>query len=461
MRRSSGCGTIRVHRPPRRRRLASTSPTTLALGLRTGRFPVDEIGREAIDGRRRLAGSSWPCAGPCRDDVAARLHRAIDRSCPTSPRPSTFAAWRGSASRSAEALEYAHQQGILHRDIKPSNLLLDAHGEVWVTDFGLAKAQGSDELTRTGDIVGTLRYMAPERFDGWSDPRSDVYALGATLYELLTLRPAFDESDRVKLIDRVLHESATPLRQIDRRIPRDLETVVLKALAKEPGERYATAGQMAEDLQRFLTDRSILARRLTTTERTWRWCRRNPAVAALLTLVAFLLAAGTVASSLAALRFKGLAFSESAAKSDLSLALGREQAATRAARDNAEELERQGYISLVALSLRENQADNISLAEQSLERCPPHLRGWEWRYCNWRNHRELRTIRHDPGSRYSSRGVYLSPDANAWSVSVENRSRFATWMGRRFAPCRGTTTIWAPPPGAETVRRLLFAVRTR
>ncbi len=96
----------------------------------------------------------------------------------------------------AEALEYAHQQGILHRDIKPANLLLDAQGQIWVTDFGLAKAQDSDELTRTGDIVGTLKYMAPERFNGWSDPRSDVYALGATLYEMLTLRPAFEESDR-------------------------------------------------------------------------------------------------------------------------------------------------------------------------------------------------------------------------------------------------------------------------
>ena len=171
----------------------------------------------------------------------------------------------------AEALEYAHQQGILHRDIKPSNLLLDAQGEVWVTDFGLAKDQDSDELTRTGDIVGTLRYMAPERFDGWSDPRSDVYALGATLYELLTLRPAFDESDRVKLIDQVLHEGAMPLRQLDRRIPRDLETIVLKGLAKEPGERYATAGQLAEDLRRFVAGKPILARRSSAFERSWRW----------------------------------------------------------------------------------------------------------------------------------------------------------------------------------------------
>jgi serine/threonine protein kinase len=126
---------------------------------------------------------------------------------------------------------------------KPSNLLLDAKGTVWVTDFGLAKAEGSLGPTRTGDIVGALRYMAPERFDGWSDPRSDVYALGATLYELLTLRPPFWESDRVKLIEQVMHEEPAPLYKLDRRIPRDLETIVLKALAKEPGQRYTTAEQ--------------------------------------------------------------------------------------------------------------------------------------------------------------------------------------------------------------------------
>ncbi len=151
-------------------------------------------------------------------------------------------------ARVAEALEYAHEEGILHRDIKPANLLLDAQGQIWITDFGLAKVQDSDELTRTGDIVGTLKYMAPERFNGWSDPRSDVYALGATLYESLTLRPAFDESDRIKLIEQVLNQSPVPLRQLDRRIPRDLETIVLKAMAKEPGERYPTAEQTGRGL---------------------------------------------------------------------------------------------------------------------------------------------------------------------------------------------------------------------
>lgn len=176
----------------------------------------------------------------------------------------------------AEALEYAHQQGVLHRDVKPSNLLMDGQGHVWLTDFGLAKTQDGDELTRTGDIVGTLRYMAPERFDGWSDPRSDIFALGATLYELLTLRPAFDEMDRIKLVDRLLHGCPQPLRDRDRRIPRDLETIVLKALAGLPGERYATAGRMADDLRRFVSGRPIQARRSNAIERAWRWSRRNP-----------------------------------------------------------------------------------------------------------------------------------------------------------------------------------------
>jgi serine/threonine protein kinase/WD40 repeat protein len=199
----------------------------------------------------------------------------------------------------AEALAYAHRQGILHRDIKPSNLLLDAQGTVWVTDFGLAKAEGADELTHTGDIVGTIRFMAPERFEGKSLPQSDVYSLGVTLYELLTLRPAFDHTNKAKLIDRVVHEPPAPPRKIDPRIPRDLETVVLKCLAKDPAERYATAEALAEDLRRFLADRPIRARRTSWYEHTWRWCRRNPAVASLLGVVALLLLALTVGTLVA------------------------------------------------------------------------------------------------------------------------------------------------------------------
>ncbi len=193
----------------------------------------------------------------------------------------------------AEALAYAHGQKVLHRDVKPANLLLDLQGTVWVTDFGLAKEEGV-ELTQTGDLVGTLRYMAPERFDGVSGISSDVYGLGVTLYELLALRPAFEESDRGRLIRLVMHEEPARPRRLDRRVPRDLETVVLKAMAKEPARRYATAAEMAEDLRRFLGDRPIRARRSSAWEQAWRWCRRNPAVAALAASVLLLLSVLTV-----------------------------------------------------------------------------------------------------------------------------------------------------------------------
>jgi serine/threonine protein kinase/WD40 repeat protein len=202
----------------------------------------------------------------------------------------------------ADALAYAHRQGVLHRDVKPSNLLLDAQGTVWITDFGLAKAEGTEELTQTGDIVGTLRFMAPERFEGHSLPQSDVYSLCLTLYELLALRPAFDDSNKGRLIDKVLHDPPPALRRIAPRVPRDLETVVLKGLSKDPAERYGSAEALAEDLRRFLADRPVKARRASSAERLGRWARRNPVVASLLGCVGLLLVTIAVGSTFAALR---------------------------------------------------------------------------------------------------------------------------------------------------------------
>ena len=159
--------------------------------------------------------------------------------------------------QAAEALGYAHKQGVLHRDVKPSNLLLDGQGTVWITDFGLAKAEGTDELTQSGDIVGTIRFMAPERFDGQSLPQSDIYSLGATLYEMIALRPAFDAANRAKLIEQAVRQDPTPLTRLDHRVPRDLDTIVRKCLAKDPCDRYSDAEALAEDLRRFLADRPI------------------------------------------------------------------------------------------------------------------------------------------------------------------------------------------------------------
>jgi serine/threonine protein kinase len=185
----------------------------------------------------------------------------------------------------AEALAYAHGQGVLHRDVKPSNLLLDTQGVVWVTDFGLAKASDSETLTRSSDVVGTLRYMAPERFAGRADARSDVYALGLTLYELLTLRPAFDRWGHEQLVPQVLDAEPPRPRRLNPAVPRDLETVVLKATARDPSRRYQSAAELAEDLRRFAGGRPVLARRVSAAERLWRWCRRNPWPAGLLVAI--------------------------------------------------------------------------------------------------------------------------------------------------------------------------------
>ncbi len=198
--------------------------------------------------------------------------------------------------QAAEALAYAHRMGIVHRDIKPSNLLMDTAGEVWVADFGLAKAEGAEGLTGTGDVVGTLRYMAPERFDGVTDPRGDVYALGLTLYELLTLRPAFDEADRSRLIHAILRQQPPRPRALVPRLPRDLETILLKASEKEAARRYASAGELADELRRFLAGEPIAARPIGWAERLGRWCRREPRLAGLAAGLVLSLAVGLAAA---------------------------------------------------------------------------------------------------------------------------------------------------------------------
>jgi serine/threonine protein kinase/WD40 repeat protein/Tfp pilus assembly protein PilF len=204
----------------------------------------------------------------------------------------------------AEALGYAHGQGVVHRDIKPSNLMLDLAGTVWVADFGLAKAEDSADLTSPGDILGTLRYMAPEQLGGTADARSDVYSLGITLYELVTLTPAFDDPVKARLIDRIRQQEPSLPHLIEPQLPRDLETIILKATAKEPGRRYVSAPALAEDLRRFLADRPIRARRASWLEHGWRWCRRNRLVAGLLAFILVLLVGTVLGSVFAAFSFQ-------------------------------------------------------------------------------------------------------------------------------------------------------------
>ncbi|MFO0893160.1 MAG: serine/threonine-protein kinase [Isosphaeraceae bacterium] len=246
--------------------------------------------------------------------------------------------------QAAQGLAHAHARGVIHRDVKPSNLLLDTSGVVWIADFGLAKAQ-EDGLTATGDLLGTLRYMAPERFRGEGDARADIYALGLTLYELITLRPAYDSPDRPRLIEQIRSQEPRPPRALDHRIPRDLETIVLKAIDKELPRRYSTAEAMAEDLRRFLEDEPIKARPIGTSERSWRWARRNPTVASMGGAIAILLAAVTVASMLAANRFARLADRESTSA-----------ASQRSARQDAERARRAAELAEESARAEEERA---------------------------------------------------------------------------------------------------------
>jgi eukaryotic-like serine/threonine-protein kinase len=220
----------------------------------------------------------------------------------------------------AGALAYAHKQGVLHRDIKPANLLLDLDGIVWVTDFGLAKADDSDNLTHTGDLLGTLRYMPPEAFEGKSDARSDVYALGLTLFEMVALQPAYEERDRNKLIKQVTTGDPPRLGKLRADAPRDLVTIVEKAIEKDPARRYQSAGALADDLQRFLDGRPITARRATELERLWMWAQRRPATAGLVAALFLCLLTGVVVSSVFGIRAGGFARDAEARAKDATVA---------------------------------------------------------------------------------------------------------------------------------------------
>jgi predicted Ser/Thr protein kinase len=200
----------------------------------------------------------------------------------------------------AEAVHYAHQQGVIHRDLKPANILLDKSGRPRVTDFGLAKrVSGTSHVTTTGQILGTPSYMPPEQAIGKTDdigPAADVYALGALLYVLLTGRPPFYAANPLDTLALVLRQEPVAPRQLNAEVPRDLETIVLKCLEKSPLRRYATAQDLADELGRYLAGEPIQARAVSRTERVWRWCRRNPARAvaagAVLASVLVLLVAG-------------------------------------------------------------------------------------------------------------------------------------------------------------------------
>jgi eukaryotic-like serine/threonine-protein kinase len=340
----------------------------------------------------------------------------------------------------AGGLAYAHARGIVHRDIKPSNLLLDTEGVVWIADFGLAK--GEDEgLTHTGDILGTIRYMAPERFRGEGDARADVYALGMTLYELLTLRPGFDSRDRFELTEQIKTEEPRKPRTIDARIPRDLETIVLKAIEKDPKSRYQTAESMGEDLRRFLADEPIRARQVGVVERYWRWAGRNRAIALLGGVLIGVLVLATMFSLL-------LAGSREAARKGAELARS-EEAAARLKSDEAnirlrateENLRRTVYATRSNLALAAWDAADVGRLRSLLDLLrpapgEPDLRGWEWRYLWQLAHEDRLTLRAQV-DRFAD--VAFSPDGQTLA-GLEGKGRIQLW-DRHTGELRLTTGV--------------------
>jgi eukaryotic-like serine/threonine-protein kinase len=287
------------------RRLSGLEPGAAPARSETG----TELARELITGHwaptRNRPTEGQPVGGQHADPAAGAGPARELEDTPLNKRhpvrePVYFRTIANLGLQAAEALEYAHQIGVVHRDIKPANLMVDESGHLWVADFGLARVQTDAPLTETGDILGTLRYMSPEQAQarrGMADPAADIYSLGATLYELLTLQPAFPGDDRAEVLRRLLWDEPRQPRRLNPSIPADLETVVLKAMTKEPAGRYAAAQHLAEDLRSFLEDRPIRARRPTVVERSRRWARRHrPAVVAGIVMLVAAFAASAVAA---------------------------------------------------------------------------------------------------------------------------------------------------------------------
>lgn len=204
----------------------------------------------------------------------------------------------GKMAHVAMALSFAHSRGVIHRDIKPSNLMIDRQGNLWLTDFGLARIQDGQSVTIDGDLVGTLRYMSPEQANGQThlvDHRADIYSFGVTLYEMLTLRYAFDGSDRYQVMAAIQRAKPALPRSINPSIPADLETIVAKCMSPDKDERYATAGDLADDLYRFLNHQPIAARRPSVADRLGKWALRKKKWVAVAAMAMLMLAIGSMA----------------------------------------------------------------------------------------------------------------------------------------------------------------------
>ncbi len=332
-------------------------------------------------------------------------------------------------AKSADAIAYAHERGVIHRDLKPGNILMDEHGDPHVTDFGLAKRTDVDSgLTGTGQVLGTPSYMAPEQAKGETDQvgiLADVYSLGGILYFLITGRPPFLAANVLDTLMQVIHQEPVAPRQLNATVDKDLETICLKCLQKEPAQRYESAQAFKDELDLFLNGQPIRARAISSTARAWRWCRRNPVVASLISLAVVLLIVGTVVSLYFAIKAN---IQASAATINLRRAQIQEQAARRSeaqavidkvrATDGEASARKSLYFANVDLARQLLEAGDVNQATLLLETHLPRtgeedLRRFEWKHLWGIRHSESFTIgweQPDDGSgRMSIHAVAVDP----------------------------------------------------
>jgi WD40 repeat protein/tRNA A-37 threonylcarbamoyl transferase component Bud32 len=348
----------------------------------------------------------------------------------------------------ARAVQVAHRHGVVHRDLKPANILVAPDGTLKIADFGLAKQlDGAGAQTETGRILGTPQYMAPEQAAGRVHdigPATDVYALGAILYELLAGQAPFDSAFSVDTVIQVVTRDPVPVRRLQKGVPRDLETICLKCLEKEPVRRYATAEHLADDLARFRDNRPIRARPVGPLERAWKWARRRPVVAALLlglVLVSLLGFAGVSAALVYALEGWREADGQRAHAGEQ-----REAAETARQQEAAQRRQAEANVSLARLAQArlEWRLNNVAAAALLLEGVKPEHRGWEWRYVRGLLHADLLTLpdAHDP----CAMSVAFSPDGRLLASAGGNPYGDATMV-------RGEVKLWDADTG-KLVRTL-------